>query len=132
MTLAVLRLVLHRTAIGLVVRAGIENAGVQAGGIVRRRTPDAGGRARTYQGCADHPADEPFEGLAPLIVRNLVHISRELAAQGRTIVVVEQNAVAALSFADRLYVLNNDHVVWEGTPAELHARLEIMHSHLGI
>lgn len=76
--------------------------------------------------------DEPFEGLAPLIVRNVVHISRELAAQGRTIVVVEQNAVAAPSFADRVYVLNNRHVVWEGTPAELHARPEIMHSHLGI
>lgn len=76
--------------------------------------------------------DEPFEGLAPLIVRDLVRISRELAAQGRTIVVVEQNVVAALSFADRVYVLNNGHVVWAGTPAELHAQPEIMHSHLGI
>jgi branched-chain amino acid transport system ATP-binding protein len=76
--------------------------------------------------------DEPFEGLAPLIVRDLVRISRELAAQGRTIVVVEQNVVAALSFADRVYILNNGHIVWEGTPDELHAQPEIMHSHLGI
>jgi branched-chain amino acid transport system ATP-binding protein len=76
--------------------------------------------------------DEPFEGLAPLIVRDLVRISRELAAQGRTIVVVEQNVVAALSFADRVYILNNGHIVWEGTPAELHAQPEIMHSHLGV
>ncbi len=59
--------------------------------------------------------DEPFEGLAPLIVRDLVRVSRELAAQGRTILVVEQNVVAALSFADRVYVLNNGHMVWEGT-----------------
>jgi branched-chain amino acid transport system ATP-binding protein len=76
--------------------------------------------------------DEPFEGLAPLIVRDLVRISRELAAQGRTIVVVEQNVVAALSFADRVYILNNGHIVWEGTPHELHAQPDIMHSHLGI
>ena len=72
--------------------------------------------------------DEPFEGLAPLIVRDLVRVSRELAQQGRTIVVVEQNVVAALSFADRVYVLNNGHVVWTGTPAELHADPALPHS----
>ena len=60
--------------------------------------------------------DEPFEGLAPLIVRDLVRVSRELVQQGRTIVVVEQNVAAALSFADRVYVLNNGHMVWDGTP----------------
>ena len=76
--------------------------------------------------------DEPFEGLAPLIVRDLVRISRELAEQGRTILVVEQNVVAALSFAHRVYVLNNGHVVWQGTPDALHAQPEFMHSHLGV
>ena len=76
--------------------------------------------------------DEPFEGLAPLIVRDLVRVSRELAQQGRTIVVVEQNVVAALSFADRVYVLNNGHVVWTGTPDELHADPAVMKSHLGV
>ena len=76
--------------------------------------------------------DEPFEGLAPLIVRDLVRVSRELAQQGRTIVVVEQNVVAALSFSDRVYVLNNGHVVWTGTPDELHADPAVMKSHLGV
>jgi branched-chain amino acid transport system ATP-binding protein len=76
--------------------------------------------------------DEPFEGLAPLIVRDLVRVSRELAAQGRTIVVVEQNVVAALSFADRVYVLNNGHVVFEGTPDELHRDPALMKAHLGV
>jgi len=76
--------------------------------------------------------DEPFEGLAPLIVRDLVRVSRELAQQGRTIVVVEQNVAAALSFADRVYVLNNGHVVWTGTPEELHADPAVMKSHLGV
>jgi branched-chain amino acid transport system ATP-binding protein len=76
--------------------------------------------------------DEPFEGLAPLIVRDLVRVSRELAAQGRTILVVEQNVVAALSFADRVYVLNNGHMVWEGTPEALRADPALMKAHLGI
>jgi branched-chain amino acid transport system ATP-binding protein len=76
--------------------------------------------------------DEPFEGLAPLIVRDLVRVSRDLARQGRTIVVVEQNVVAALSFADRVYILNNGHIVFEGTPDDLHADPEIMKSHLGV
>jgi branched-chain amino acid transport system ATP-binding protein len=76
--------------------------------------------------------DEPFEGLAPLIVRDLVRVSQELAAQGRTIVIVEQNVVAALSFADRVYVLNNGHVVFEGTPDDLHRDPGLMKAHLGV
>ena len=76
--------------------------------------------------------DEPFEGLAPLIVRDLVRISRDLAAQGRTILVVEQNVVAALSFADRVYVLNNGHIAWEGTPAALRGDPALMKAHLGV
>ncbi len=76
--------------------------------------------------------DEPFEGLAPLIVRDLVRISRELAAQGRTIMVVEQNVVAALSFSDRVYVLNNGHVAWQGTPDGLEADPAVMKTHLGV
>ncbi len=76
--------------------------------------------------------DEPFEGLAPLIVRDLVHVSRELATQGRTILVVEQNVVAALSFADRVYVLNNGHIVWEGTPQDLRGDPALMKAHLGV
>jgi branched-chain amino acid transport system ATP-binding protein len=76
--------------------------------------------------------DEPFEGLAPLIVQDLVRVSRDLAREGRTIIIVEQNVAAALSFADRVYVLNNGHVVWTGTPHELHADPAIMKSYLGI
>ncbi len=76
--------------------------------------------------------DEPFEGLAPLIVRDLVQVSRELAAQGRTILVVEQNVAAALFFADRVYVLNNGHMVWQGTPDALRGDPALMKAHLGI
>ncbi len=76
--------------------------------------------------------DEPFEGLAPLIVRDLVSVTRRLAAEGRTIVVVEQNVAAALSFADRAYVLDRGHVVWEGTPAGLAGDPAVMRTYLGV
>jgi branched-chain amino acid transport system ATP-binding protein len=76
--------------------------------------------------------DEPFEGLAPIIVRDLMAVCRRLAEQGQTIVVVEQNIVAALSFAHRAYILNNGHVVYEGTAAELKASGAILKRYLGV
>jgi branched-chain amino acid transport system ATP-binding protein len=76
--------------------------------------------------------DEPFEGLAPLIVRDLVAVARNLAAEGRTMIVVEQNVAAALSFANRVYGLNNGHVVFEGTPADLSATPQLMRDFLGV
>ncbi len=76
--------------------------------------------------------DEPFEGLAVIIVQNLLEICRELAAKGQTIVIVEQNVRAALSLADRVYVLNNGHMVFEGTPAALQDAPEVMNRYLGV
>ncbi|MDA3920406.1 MAG: ABC transporter ATP-binding protein [Salinisphaera sp.] len=76
--------------------------------------------------------DEPFEGLAPLIVRDLVRICGELAAAGQTFVVVEQNVVAALRLATRCYVINNGHNVYEGTPDELRQNKDVMNRYLGV
>ncbi|MEJ2645632.1 MAG: ABC transporter ATP-binding protein [Gammaproteobacteria bacterium] len=76
--------------------------------------------------------DEPFEGLAPIIVQDLLADTRQLAEEGRTIIIVEQNVAAALSIAQRCYILNNGHVVYEGTPDELHANPQIMHEYLGV
>ena len=76
--------------------------------------------------------DEPFEGLAPLIVRELVHVCSELAAAGQTIVLVEQNLAATLALAQRVYILNNGHVAHEGTAAELRAQPAILHRYLGV
>ena len=76
--------------------------------------------------------DEPFEGLAPIIVQDLLEICRRLAEEGQTIVIVEQNVQAALSLARRCYVLNNGHMVYEGTPAELQRDADFMHRQLGI
>jgi branched-chain amino acid transport system ATP-binding protein len=76
--------------------------------------------------------DEPFEGLAPLIVRDLIATTRLLAEEGRTIVIVEQNVRAALALAGRAYVLNKGAVVWDGVPAALQAEPELMHRFLGV
>jgi branched-chain amino acid transport system ATP-binding protein len=61
--------------------------------------------------------DEPFEGLALIIVRDLMKVCRDLAAAGQTIVLVEQNLAATLTLAQRIYIINNGHIVHEG-PAE--------------
>jgi branched-chain amino acid transport system ATP-binding protein len=76
--------------------------------------------------------DEPFEGLAPIIVHELVRVCGELAAAGLTIVVVEQNIAAALNLATRAYILNNGHVVHEGPTAELKADKSILRRYLGV
>jgi branched-chain amino acid transport system ATP-binding protein len=76
--------------------------------------------------------DEPFEGLAPVIVHDLMKACRDLAAAGQTIVIVEQNLAAVLALAQRVYVLNNGHVAHEGPAAELKANPEILHRYLGV
>jgi branched-chain amino acid transport system ATP-binding protein len=76
--------------------------------------------------------DEPFEGLAPILVRDLLATCRSLAEAGQTIVVVEQNISAAMSFADRIYVLNNGHVVEELTAQAAREQPEVLRRHLGV
>ena len=76
--------------------------------------------------------DEPFEGLAPIIVRDLLVTCRALAEAGQTIVVVEQNISAAMSLADRVYIINNGHLVEEMNAESVRAQPEILHRHLGV
>ena len=63
--------------------------------------------------------DEPSLGLAPLLIREIFRVSAELREHGMTILVVEQNARAALELADRAYVMESGQVVMEGAAAEL-------------
>ena len=63
--------------------------------------------------------DEPSMGLSPIFVNEIFEIIKNLHAQGITILLVEQNAKAALSIADRAYVLENGKVVLSGTGQEL-------------
>ena len=76
--------------------------------------------------------DEPFEGLAPIIVHDLLAVCERLAAEGQTIIIVEQNIAAALSIASRAYILNNGHVVYEGTSAALKDSHEILERYVGV
>jgi branched-chain amino acid transport system ATP-binding protein len=76
--------------------------------------------------------DEPFEGLAPIIVRDLLAVCERLAAEGQTIIIVEQNLAAALSIAHRAYILNNGHLVFEGTTPDLNAQPEILQRYVGV
>jgi branched-chain amino acid transport system ATP-binding protein len=76
--------------------------------------------------------DEPFEGLAPIIVRDLLTTCRSLADDGQTIIVVEQNVAAAMSLADRVYVINNGHIVEDMTAEAVRAHPEALHRHLGV
>jgi branched-chain amino acid transport system ATP-binding protein len=76
--------------------------------------------------------DEPFEGLAPVIVKDLMKACRELAAAGQTIVLVEQNLAASLALASRVYIINNGHIAHEGPAADLKANPDILHRYLGV
>jgi branched-chain amino acid transport system ATP-binding protein len=76
--------------------------------------------------------DEPFEGLAPIIVRDLLATCRTLADAGQTILIVEQNVSAAMSLADRLYVINNGHIVETLTAEAVHNEPTLLQSHLGV
>jgi branched-chain amino acid transport system ATP-binding protein len=76
--------------------------------------------------------DEPFEGLAPVIVHDLVRACRELAQAGQTIILVEQNLAAVLALASRVYIINNGHIAHEGAVAELKAQPGLLLHHLGV
>jgi branched-chain amino acid transport system ATP-binding protein len=76
--------------------------------------------------------DEPSEGLAPLIVREIGRVLVQLKAERLSILLVEQNYHLALRIADRVYVMSKGQIVWEGTPAELGANEEVKRRYLGV
>jgi len=75
--------------------------------------------------------DEPSLGLAPLLIKEIFRVSAELREHGMTILVVEQNARAALDLADRAYVMEAGQVVLEGKAAELTADERVQTAYLG-
>jgi branched-chain amino acid transport system ATP-binding protein len=76
--------------------------------------------------------DEPFEGLAPVIVRDLMLACRKLVEAGQTIVLVEQNIAATLALANRAYIIKNGHIVHEGPTAEIKADPQVLQRYLGV
>jgi branched-chain amino acid transport system ATP-binding protein len=76
--------------------------------------------------------DEPFEGLAPILVHELLATCRALAEAGQTILLVEQNISAAISLADRAYILNNGHIVESLNAQQMTVQPDLLHRHLGV
>lgn len=75
--------------------------------------------------------DEPSLGLSPVLTEKIFDLICEVKKQGVTIILVEQNAVMALSIADRAYAIQNGRIAHEGTGKELLASDEIIRSYLG-
>ena len=76
--------------------------------------------------------DEPTEGLAPLLVREVGRVIAELKRSGLSILLVEQNLALALSVADRVHVLSRGQIVHTGTPAELMRNDDVKTRYLGV
>ncbi len=76
--------------------------------------------------------DEPTEGLAPLLVREVGRVMGELRGEGLSILLVEQNLPLALSVAGRVHILSRGQIVHSSTPAELVASEEVKSRYLGV
>ena len=76
--------------------------------------------------------DEPSLGLAPLIVREIFRVIGELKKTGVSILLVEQNARAALQVADYAYVLETGEIALEGPSAQLAGNPKVVESYLGL
>lgn len=76
--------------------------------------------------------DEPSLGLAPLLVREVMHVIRSVAETGLPILLVEQNVTQVLKIADRAYVLDNGHLVLDGPADDLRGDPMIRRAYLGL
>ena len=76
--------------------------------------------------------DEPYEGLAPVIVQEIERILLQVKELGITTVIVEQNAVAALKLADKALIVDTGQVVFDGTAQEVLENEQLRHEYLAI
>lgn len=76
--------------------------------------------------------DEPTEGLAPVIVEDVLEILKEINQDGVSILLIEQNVKAALELADRHHIIETGSNVFDGTSAELEGQEELMMETLGV
>jgi branched-chain amino acid transport system ATP-binding protein len=76
--------------------------------------------------------DEPYEGLAPVIVREIEKILEEIKTLGFTTIIVEQNAIAALHLSDRALILDMGEIVFDGTAKDVIDNAELRQQYLAI
>lgn len=75
--------------------------------------------------------DEPSLGLAPLVVKQVFEVIQKINRAGTTVLLAEQNAYAALKIASRAYVIENGHIVMEGTRDELLNNEQVRKAYIG-
>ena len=76
--------------------------------------------------------DEATEGLAPIVAQSIWQTIHSVKAKGVATIIVDKNYTATTAVADRVYVLSKGQVVFEGTPAQLNQKTELIQKHLGI
>lgn len=76
--------------------------------------------------------DEPSEGLAPVIVKELTQIIARLKDRGFSILLVEQNLSMALELADYVYVIDRGQIVYESLPEAFRSNVEVQAKYLGV
>jgi len=76
--------------------------------------------------------DEPYQGLAPVVVKDIEAILQEIRRLGLTTIIVEQNALAALALADRAVILDTGEVVFDGAAAEVAADATLRRTYLAL
>jgi branched-chain amino acid transport system ATP-binding protein len=76
--------------------------------------------------------DEPTEGLAPILIEQIGKSILEIKQSGKTILLAEQHLQMALNVGDRHYIIDNGHLVFQGTSADIQANEEIKATYLGV
>jgi len=75
--------------------------------------------------------DEPSLGLAPIVIDQIYDIIRDLKAQGRTILLVEENASRIIDLAERIHLVDTGTIVWDGGGKELQSNPQVLETYLG-
>jgi len=70
--------------------------------------------------------DEPFEGLAPVVVTRFIDAVKKIKAMGISLLIAESNLMTAIRIADRLYAIDRGEIIFAGRPAELLGNAEVM------
>jgi branched-chain amino acid transport system ATP-binding protein len=76
--------------------------------------------------------DEPYEGLAPKIIEDVEDAIRRISEEGTTVLLVEQNAAAAIKIAERCYIVDQGSIVYEGHSEDLREDEETRQRYLGV
>ena len=75
--------------------------------------------------------DEPSLGLAPIVIDQVYEIIKDLKAQGRTILLVEENASRIIDLAERIHLVDTGTIVWDGGGKELQSNPQVLETYLG-